>query len=154
LELSGVGRDEAVRRIQTLSEIYELSESLHVRADALSTGTRKRLGIAIALAVPAAIYLLDEPSGGLDAHGVNVLLGTVRMLRRRGLTVLVTSHAPELFVHLADSLWRIEPGAQGATLVADSNGGHDGPRGDSPAGRNRDHDGSAVQVELPWFPQR
>ena len=49
MEISGVGRGEAEVRIEQLADIYTLGESLHTRADALSTGTRKRLGIAIAV---------------------------------------------------------------------------------------------------------
>jgi ABC-2 type transport system ATP-binding protein len=58
-----------------------------------SYGMKQRLGIAQALLPAARLLILDEPSNGLDPHGIAGIRRLVRELPRRlGLSVLVSSH--------------------------------------------------------------
>ena len=53
---------------------------------------RQKVGIAIALAKEAKVYLLDEPASGLDPLASNELSGLLRQLSSEGAAILMASH--------------------------------------------------------------
>ena len=53
---------------------------------------RQKVGIAIAYAKNAAVYLLDEPASGLDPLASNELSNLLQKLASEGATVLLASH--------------------------------------------------------------
>ena len=61
-------------------------------ASRLSTGQRRRLGLARLLMAPRALWLLDEPLSGLDEDGRALLLGAVAGHREGGGVVLMATH--------------------------------------------------------------
>ena len=58
----------------------------------LSGGQRQRVYLAQALARHADLLLLDEPTGGLDVAGIDLLAGALRRERERGAAVVVCTH--------------------------------------------------------------
>jgi heme exporter protein A len=60
----------------------------------LSTGQRRRAGIARVVASGAPLWLLDEPANGLDAASVAVLEALVAGHRANGGAALVATHLP------------------------------------------------------------
>jgi heme exporter protein A len=60
-----------------------------------SAGMRKRLALARLALKPAEVFLLDEPYGQLDAAGFVAVDEFVRELKRRGATVLFSTHQLE-----------------------------------------------------------
>ena len=70
-----------------------LSEVAHTkRLSEYSKGMRQKVGIAIAYAKNAKVYLLDEPASGLDPLASNQLSELLKMLASDGATVLMASH--------------------------------------------------------------
>jgi heme exporter protein A len=59
----------------------------------LSAGQKRRLNLARVLAVPAPLWLLDEPTVALDKAGVKLLEGVIDDHRRRGGMVVLSTHA-------------------------------------------------------------
>ncbi|MEL6989356.1 MAG: ABC transporter ATP-binding protein, partial [Bacteroidota bacterium] len=57
-----------------------------------SKGMRQKVGIAIALAKKAKVYLLDEPASGLDPLASNELSTLLKSLSSDGATILMASH--------------------------------------------------------------
>lgn len=57
-----------------------------------SKGMRQRLGLAQALLGDPQVLFLDEPSNGLDPQAIRELYELLAGLRRRGVTILITSH--------------------------------------------------------------
>ena len=57
-----------------------------------SKGMRQKVGIAIAYAKNAKIYLLDEPASGLDPLSSNELSLLLKKMSERGATILMASH--------------------------------------------------------------
>jgi ABC-2 type transport system ATP-binding protein len=57
-----------------------------------SKGMRQKVGIAIAYAKNAKIYLLDEPASGLDPLSSNELSILLKKMSKRGATILMASH--------------------------------------------------------------
>jgi polar amino acid transport system ATP-binding protein len=58
----------------------------------LSGGQQQRVAIARALALDPKIVLFDEPTSALDPELVGSVLGVMRDLKARGMTMLVVSH--------------------------------------------------------------
>jgi ABC-type multidrug transport system ATPase subunit len=62
----------------------------------LSRGLRQRLALAVGLARPFSLLLLDEPFGPLDAAAAEVVAAVLAEHAAQGAAVLVSSHQPDL----------------------------------------------------------
>jgi ABC-type multidrug transport system ATPase subunit len=62
----------------------------------LSRGLRQRLALALGLARPFSLLLLDEPFGPLDAAGAEVVAALLAEHAAAGAAVVVSSHQPDL----------------------------------------------------------
>ncbi len=71
-----------------------LSRLADVPVRMLSTGQRKRAVLARVVASGAALWLLDEPTNGLDVEGQERLTSAMAAHRGRGGAVLAASHQP------------------------------------------------------------
>ncbi len=67
-------------------------EAHHQRVSNYSKGMRQKVGIAIAYAKKAQVYLLDEPASGLDPLASNELSALLKQLAHEGATILMASH--------------------------------------------------------------
>ena len=67
-------------------------EAHQKKVSAYSKGMRQKVGIAIAYAKKAKVYLLDEPASGLDPLASNELSELLRKLAADGATILMASH--------------------------------------------------------------
>jgi ABC-2 type transport system ATP-binding protein len=92
------------KRIGDLLSVIGLEE----RADDLlmnySTGMKRRLNLAAGLLHDPQIILLDEPTVGIDPQSRNCIFESVEDLRRRGITILYTTHYMEEASRLCDSI--------------------------------------------------
>ncbi len=76
----------------------ERVEAAHLAArpfPALSGGERQLVLMARALAAEADLLVLDEPTAALDWHNQALLMGLLGELAGQGITVLVSTHAPQ-----------------------------------------------------------
>lgn len=90
--LAGFGRAAAAQQIELYSDALDLGGALTKRTHHLSHGYRQRVGLLLAMLGDPGLVLLDEPANGLDPDSMGVLRSLLRGLRRRGATVLVSSH--------------------------------------------------------------
>ncbi|MGE5513343.1 MAG: heme ABC exporter ATP-binding protein CcmA [Bacteroidota bacterium] len=85
--------DRARGRAGAALDAFGLLELSHVPAGYLSAGQKRRLGLARLLATHRPIWLLDEPTAGLDAASQGVLESVInRHLRSGGLAIIATHH--------------------------------------------------------------
>lgn len=77
---------------QFLSDCGLQKDAHHKRTEDYSKGMRQKVGIAIAFAKKAKVYLLDEPASGLDPLASNELSELLRKLASEGATILLASH--------------------------------------------------------------
>jgi ABC-2 type transport system ATP-binding protein len=88
------GFPRAVRRRRTseLLEMIGLSQVGHRPVGEFSKGMTRRIGIAQALVNDPEFLILDEPTSGLDPIGTRQVKDLLIDLRRRGKTILLSSH--------------------------------------------------------------
>jgi branched-chain amino acid transport system ATP-binding protein len=92
-----------------------LAEKADAYARTLSTGQRKRLELARALATRPRLLLLDEVTGGVDQRSVPALVELVRDLQRGGLTLVVIEHNMRVITSVCQRILALHLGQ----LIAD-----------------------------------
>lgn len=105
-----------------LIRLCKLEEILNRDTRKLSGGQRQRLLLAIALVNAPDLVFLDEPTTGLDPQARRNFWGLVETVRRRGATLILTTHYMEEAERLCDEIAIVDRGrlvAQGqpAALV-------------------------------------
>ncbi len=100
-----------------LTRLCNLDELLDRDTRRLSGGQRQRLLLAIALVNDPELVYLDEPTTGLDPQARRNFWGLIETVRRRGKTVVLTTHYMEEAERLCDEVAIIDHGriiAQGS----------------------------------------
>lgn len=76
----------------------------------LSHGNQLKLALSVAFARSKPVLLLDEPTGGLDVFGIQVLNDLIARRRDAGLVTVVATHQPTLTPDLFDQALVIDLG--------------------------------------------
>ncbi|KRT72007.1 MAG: LivG-like protein, branched-chain amino acid transport system ATP-binding protein [Candidatus Rokubacteria bacterium CSP1-6] len=97
-----VGRARAEAR--EILERVGLADKADAYARTLSTGQRKRLELARALATRPRLLLLDEVTGGVDQRSIPGLIGLVQEVHRAGSTLLVIEHNMRVITAVAQRI--------------------------------------------------
>ncbi len=100
----GLGKAVAKRQIEYLLEFLELSAKAHSRIKELSGGMKRRLVIARALMNNPRLLILDEPTTGLDPQVRHLIWGKLHQLKKRGTTILITTHYMEEAFQICDEV--------------------------------------------------
>jgi len=92
-ELSGMPRQEAMKRAHDVLYYVGLDESRYRLVDTYSTGMKQRLKLAQALVHDPKLLLLDEPTSGMDPAGRKEMLELIRdIARKESLNIIISSH--------------------------------------------------------------
>ena len=100
--LMGLERAEREQRIRASLGHVGLADVADNRVSTFSRGMRQRLGVAEILMKEAQIAILDEPTSGLDPQATVELLEIIRDLKKRGVSVLLSSHLLERVQSVCD----------------------------------------------------
>jgi len=90
--------------LEELVTLCNLSEILDRDTRKLSGGQRQRLLLAIALVNDPRLVFLDEPTTGLDPQSRRNFWGLIEEVRRRGKTLVLTTHYMEEAQRLCDEI--------------------------------------------------
>jgi ABC-2 type transport system ATP-binding protein len=91
-KLCGLRRNRLKKRIEELLDLVGLTNARDRRLGTYSKGMLQRIGLAQALIQEPKLIILDEPTAGVDPVGSREIRDLILDLKRRGITVLLSSH--------------------------------------------------------------
>ena len=99
-------RDKALEII----DFVDLIEKRHHFAKELSTGQRKRLEMARAMAIDPKLLLMDEVTGGVDQKTIPGLVELVKKLKKTGVTIITIEHNINIIIEISDNVLALDQG--------------------------------------------
>ena len=90
--ICGVSRGQINTQVDEVIELVGMTEAANRRVGTYSKGMLQRIGLAQALVHDPQLVILDEPTAGVDPLGSAAIAEIIRELKRRGKTVLLSSH--------------------------------------------------------------
>jgi len=109
-KLSSLSEAEVERRIPKILDLLSLGDVRHKKISQLSGGMIQKVGLAQALLHDPRLLILDEPLGGLDPLSRRRFKEIILNLRKRGTTILFSSHILSDVQDIADRIGIISHG--------------------------------------------
>jgi putative ABC transport system ATP-binding protein len=96
LLLTALSTGERKRKVAAALELVGLSDRGKHKPGEMSGGQQQRVAIARALIADPTILICDEPTGDLDRHTAEEILGLLQTLNRQyGKTIIMVTHDPK-----------------------------------------------------------
>lgn len=108
--LYGLDGARLKRTMDEALELVGLTERAKDKVNDFSGGMKRRLNLAAALLHDPQLLLLDEPTVGVDPQSRNAIFDNLEVLKKRGKTLLYTTHYMEEAERLCDRLVIIDHG--------------------------------------------
>lgn len=111
LEIAGLPRRDADKRVMELLEIVGLQDRAKAYPAQLSGGQRQRVAIARALASQPEVLLSDEATSALDPMTTQSILNLLKDINRRlGITVILITHEMAVIRQICDRVTILDGG--------------------------------------------
>ncbi|MCI8545179.1 MAG: ATP-binding cassette domain-containing protein [Bacilli bacterium] len=109
-EIYEVEKEEIDNRIKNISKTLNMEAFLYNRIANLSTGQTQRVNIARCLVHNPKYYILDEATSGLDIISSQVILDFMKEEKKKGKTILYSTHYMEEAENICDYVVMINKG--------------------------------------------
>jgi ABC-2 type transport system ATP-binding protein len=106
-DLDGAPLEQAIR---SSLELVGLADRARNKVRVFSGGMKRRLNLAAALLHDPQVLLLDEPTVGVDPQSRHAIFDNLETLKKRGKTILYTTHYMEEAERLCDRIVIIDHG--------------------------------------------
>ena len=113
-DIFGISQSDRQARISKYAEMFEIKNALAQTIDGYSHGMKQKLCLVASLLFNPDIWVLDEPTVGLDVMAVEELKKMMREYADHGKTVFVTSHNIELVSRICDRVAIVNNGVVAA----------------------------------------
>jgi ABC-2 type transport system ATP-binding protein len=110
VEMYGLDRRVAARRIGDLVETFEMDEFIDELTENYSHGMKQRVVFASALVHEPRVLIVDEPLVGLDPRSGRIVKDLFLAQARDGVAVLMSTHLLSIAEELADTIGIIDRG--------------------------------------------
>ena len=109
-DIYGVEKKDAEARILEISKTLDMDTFLYNRIGSLSTGQTQRVNIARCLIHNPKYYILDEATSGLDIISSQIILNFIKNEKKKGKTILYSTHYMEEAENICDKVIMINKG--------------------------------------------
>ena len=106
-ELYGYSKQEIVDKTAEIIRILDMEKFADNRIEKLSTGQTQRASIARCLMADPQLYILDEPTLGLDIISADAIIRFMKEQKQKGKTVLYSTHYLEEAQELCNRIYMI-----------------------------------------------
>ncbi|MEM4331115.1 MAG: ABC transporter ATP-binding protein [Candidatus Pacearchaeota archaeon] len=103
----GKSREEVKEIVDEITKLLEIKHLLNRSVLKLSGGEKKICALASVMAMQPKIYLLDEPTNGLDEHYQNKI---VNLLKEKMESFILVSHDQDLLTEVCEKIYLLERG--------------------------------------------
>jgi len=113
-------KKETGKQVEEILNTVGIDKALTTYATDLSYGQRKLLDLAIAIAKPHSLLMLDEPVAGINPKLRKDIKKILRNLQKNGETILLIEHDMNFVMDLADYIFVLDQGkviAQGKQII-------------------------------------
>ncbi len=110
LENIGLTREEMDKRLNEMLEIFPIKNLLNRDIFKLSGGERQILCIAACYIAGTRIIVMDEPSSNLDIKSIDVLANMLKVIKDKGISIIVAEHRIYYLMDIIDRVFLIERG--------------------------------------------
>jgi heme exporter protein A len=97
LQLAGNLSQHAIKDLDEILTLLQLSADKHTQAQYLSAGQKRRIALARLFLIPRSLWILDEPLTSLDVNTQTILLQQIEKHLGAGGLCIMTSHQPIAF---------------------------------------------------------
>jgi len=96
MSIAGTTRGERGKKAEELLENVGLKDRIKHKPAELSGGQQQRVAIARAIANNPRFLLLDEPTGNIDSKTAQEVIGIIKDLNEKGVTIIMVTHDQNL----------------------------------------------------------
>lgn len=112
-----INKNERVKKIEEFQQHFSLGESIHKLISSYSHGMKQKISLMASLMPSPKLWILDEPTTGLDPQTTLNLLNYIQEYAKKGNAVVFSSHNLDIVEKICDKLIIINHGE----LVANVN---------------------------------
>jgi len=113
-QLHGLSKQKALQEMAHWLDVFELTDRRQEDLKQLSKGNQQKVQLIAAVLHQPALVILDEPFSGLDPINQEKVVGFLKALKARGMTVILSAHQMAMVEKLADHMLLM---AQGKAIL-------------------------------------
>ena len=108
LPLGILENERRKRSVEILIQL-KLEKRVNHTPEQMSGGEQQRVAISRALINDPEIIMADEPTSNIDAESIRILLDIFTDLKRKGKTIIISSHDP-IFLNFSETIFLLKDG--------------------------------------------
>ncbi len=109
-ELNDMSKEDIKKRLEYLTEVFEMGEYIHKRAGKFSKGMKQKVAFARSIVHNPDIMLFDEPTSGLDVTAIRDVHEFILECKKQNKTIVFSSHTMSEVEKLCDRIAIIHKG--------------------------------------------
>jgi ABC-2 type transport system ATP-binding protein len=103
-QLKGLSRNDALKKLKYWFEKFEMTEWWNKKVEELSKGMQQKVQFVITILHEPKLLIFDEPFSGFDPINANLLKNEILELKRKGSTIIFSTHNMSSVEELCDHI--------------------------------------------------
>ena len=101
----GVKDDEVQKRLLEIAQLLNIEHLLDRVPHQLSVGEKRKVSMATVFAIDPDVFILDEPTAGLDPLTVRHIIDLILQANHKGKTIITSTHDLHTVGEIADTVY-------------------------------------------------